>query len=399
MATKGKSPYAGGKMVVPRIRRLSWVQNLGDIALEEREMYIQELFEKGKTEVGDVLMKQDMRLSELSEEWNTRTEQRAIMDQQAYHTFLKKKLDELCKYLSANFTLALEEKHDLQEQKAMDSCIRIRKEFEVAFSAFQGQMQKVEYLMNEKPLERAKSDSIFFQLGQVQSEIVKIVGKADLEQSGIRAMVAKRVRDAKIEDDQRNAKIEAALTELNARMVNMQIQMQDERRGFQESKLLTESEKLNFQTDLERKLANLKVQMESNYYQDWNGSEASGITTVGDFKKLARARLANKKNFADIMALHSKKAAGIKIGLGNIPPFLSRARSYREFRENATHWRSLLGSEMRELVCCKFFMDTVGTNEPDSEVFEDLRLEWRRMQEGAITTRTFEQFLDCLADM
>ena len=41
-------------------------------------------------------------------------------------------------------------------------------------------------------------------------------------------------------------------------------------------------------------------------------------------------------------------------------------------------------------------MDTVGTNESDSEVFGDLRLEWRRMQEAAITSRTFEQFLDCL---
>ena len=78
--------------------------------------------------------------------------------------------------------------------------------------------------------------------------------------------------------------------------------------------------------------------------------------------------------------------------------FLSRARSYREFRENATRRRSLLGSEMRELFRCKFPMDTIGTNEPDSEVFGDLRLEWRKMQEGAITTRTFEQFLNCLDD-
>ena len=59
------------------------------------------------------------------------------MDQTAYRNFLKKKLDELCQYLGAKFTIALEEKNDLQDQKAMDSCIRIRKEFEVAFSAFQ----------------------------------------------------------------------------------------------------------------------------------------------------------------------------------------------------------------------------------------------------------------------
>ena len=92
------------------------------------------------------------------------------------------------------------------------------------------------------------------------------------------------------------------------------------------------------------------------------------------------------------MEKHSKKAAEIKIGLGNIPPFSSGAKSHREFRENATHWRSLLGSEMRELFRCKFFMDTVGTNTSDSEVFETLRLEWKRMQECNVTERTFEDF-------
>ena len=124
---KGGTPYSGGKQITPRIRRLSWVQNLDDIAMEDRENYIQELYNRGRDEVGTILMKQERRMSELTEEWENRAEQQAIMDQNAYHNFLKKKLDELCNYLNAKFTVALEEKNDLQDQKAMDSCIRIRR--------------------------------------------------------------------------------------------------------------------------------------------------------------------------------------------------------------------------------------------------------------------------------
>ena len=92
---KGGTPYSGGKQITPRIRRLSWVQNLDDIAMEDRENYIQELYNRGRNEVGTILMKQERRMSELTEEWENRAEQQAIMDQNAYRNFLKKKLDEL----------------------------------------------------------------------------------------------------------------------------------------------------------------------------------------------------------------------------------------------------------------------------------------------------------------
>ena len=110
MMQKGKSPYSGGKQITPRIRRLSWVQNLDDIAMGDRENYIQELYNRGRNEVGTILTKQERRMSELTEEWGNRAAQQAIMDQTAYRNCLKKKLDELCQYLSANSKLALEEK-------------------------------------------------------------------------------------------------------------------------------------------------------------------------------------------------------------------------------------------------------------------------------------------------
>ena len=117
MMQKGGTPYSGGKQITPRVRRLSWVQNLDDIAMEDRENYIQELYNRGRNEVGTILMKQERRMSELTEEWENRAEQQQIMDQNAYRNFLKKKLDELCQYLGAKFTIALEEKNDLQDQR------------------------------------------------------------------------------------------------------------------------------------------------------------------------------------------------------------------------------------------------------------------------------------------
>ena len=352
MMQKGKGgPYGGGKAIVPRIRRLSWVQNLDDIDMEDRENFIVELYNRGRNEVGTMLLKQERRLSELTEEFENRADQQKIMDQNAYRNFLKKKLDELCQYLSANFKLALEEKNDLQEQKAMDSCIRIR---EVAFSAFQGHMRKVEYLMNEKPLEAQKTDSILFQLGQVQGDILKVVAKADNEQSEMKNMLAKRLIDAKNEETNRNRNVEQALNDLSSRLIQMQSQMQTERKSFEDAKFQMKEEKRNFEIDMERKITTIRTQVEANRYQDCSDSETGGLTTVEDFKKLATLREENKRSFADIMALHSKKAAEIKIGLGNIPPFLSRPRSRREFRENATHWRSLLGSEMREFPVANF---------------------------------------------
>ena len=107
---KGRGPYGGGKSITPRIRRLSWVQNLDDIAIEDRENYIQGLFNQGRNEVSTILTKQERRMSELTEEWGNRAEQQAIMDQAEYRNFLKKKLDELCQHLSANFKQALEER-------------------------------------------------------------------------------------------------------------------------------------------------------------------------------------------------------------------------------------------------------------------------------------------------
>ena len=283
---KGKGPYGGGKQMTPRIRRLSWVQNLDDIAIEDRENYIQELFNRGRNEVSTVLMKQERRMSELTEEWENRAEQQAIIDQTAYHNFLKKKLDELCQYLSVNFKIALEEKNDLQEQKAMESCGRIRKEFEVAYSAFQGQMQKVDYLMTQKPKESMKADSILFQLGQVQREIVKIVAKADGEQMAMQNQIEKRLVDAKNEETNRNRNVEQALSDLNSRMIQLQTQLQAERQVFQDSKLIMQEEKRNFEIDMERKITNLRTQVETHNYQDCNDSEAGGPQTVEDFMKL-----------------------------------------------------------------------------------------------------------------
>ena len=112
---KGGTPYSGGKQITPRIRRLSWVQNLDDIAMEDRENYILELYNHGRNEVGAMLMKQERRMSELTEEFGNRAGEQKIMDQTAHRNFLKKKLDELCQYLGAKFNVALEEKNDLQD--------------------------------------------------------------------------------------------------------------------------------------------------------------------------------------------------------------------------------------------------------------------------------------------
>ena len=383
---------------VSQARRPSWVENMDSIALEDRENHFLQLCDRSRQEVGTVLNDQNRRMSELSEDWNHRMEQQRSVDQGEFHLFLKVKLEQLYKYLSDTFGKALQERNAQQDEKAMELCSRIQAEFSNTSGFLQSQMQKIDKLAQENVQGAQKSDSIIFQLNQVQHEIVKLVGNAEKEQYVIKATLDKKWNEARMNDLQKNAQIETAMSEMNIKFLELKNQVQNERRNLQEERMIHESEKLSFQENIDKKLAEIKRMQIIESYEPSSRNRGQVMRTVEEFKNLATIRESNKALFTETMMEHSKKAAEIKIGLGNIPPFLSRAKSYSEFRENAMHWRSLLGSEMHELFCCKFFMDTIGTNESDSEVYEALRLEWRRLQECNVTDRTFEDFLNCLDD-
>ena len=82
----------------------------------------------------------------------------------------------------------------------------------------------------------------------------------------------KRIADAKNEEANRNRNFEQAFVELNSRMVQLQTQLQAERQVFQDSNLLMQEEKRNFQIDIERKMASLRTHVESHNYQDCGDS-------------------------------------------------------------------------------------------------------------------------------
>ena len=82
----------------------------------------------------------------------------------------------------------------------------------------------------------------------------------------------------------------------------MDNQIQDERRNFQEARMIQESEKLAFGENVEKKLFELqRQQVRDRHAPNHPSGRTQVIRTIEEYKNLATNRENNKKRFIETM--------------------------------------------------------------------------------------------------